>query len=109
MGCFLRSQLLFTCVITVPDAALTPLGRQQSTELYEDTKDTIQKTAELIVSSALRRPMSTMVIGYADLRKRLEAEGKKVIILPQLQEVSPARFVTYINCLIRASGQQPAL
>ena len=32
--------------------------------------------------------MSTMVIGYADLRRRLEAEGKKVIIMPQLQEVS---------------------
>lgn len=40
------------------------------------------------MSSALRRPLSTMTIGYADLRKRLEAEGKGVVILPQLQEVS---------------------
>jgi len=29
-----------------------------------------------------------MVLGYPDLRKRLEAEGKSIIILPQLQEVS---------------------
>lgn len=36
----------------------------------------------------MRRPLSTMVIGYPDLRKRLEAEGKPVVILPQLQEVS---------------------
>ena len=74
-------------MITVPDAPLTILGRQQAAALYDATKDTIQKTAELLVSSALRRPLSTMVIGYADLRKRLEAEGKPVVILPQLQEV----------------------
>ncbi|KAI0759910.1 phosphoglycerate mutase-like protein [Irpex lacteus] len=71
---------------TIRDAPLTALGRQQSADLYEETKDTIQKTAELLVSSALRRPMQTMIIGYADLRKRLESEGKPVIILPQLQE-----------------------
>ena len=74
--------------VTVPDAPLTPLGREQSAELYETTKDTIQQTAELLVSSALRRPLSTMVIGYKDLRARLEKEGKNVVILPQLQEVS---------------------
>lgn len=73
---------------TVRDAPLTPLGREQSAELYEVTKETIQQSAELLVSSAMRRPMSTMVIGYKDLRARLESEGKKVIILPQLQEVS---------------------
>lgn len=72
----------------VHDAPLTSLGRQQSAALYEATKNGIQRTAELLVSSALRRPMSTMVIGYADLRKRLESEGKKTVILPQLQEVS---------------------
>ncbi len=71
----------------VPDAPLTALGRQQSAELYESTKGTIQMTADLLVSSALRRPLSTMIIGYADLIKKLEAEGKKVIVLPQLQEV----------------------
>lgn len=77
--------------VAVPDAPLTQLGRQQSEELYKATKDNIQKTAELLVSSALRRPLSTMVIGYKDLRMRLEAEGKKVIVLPQLQEVRHKR------------------
>ncbi|THH32156.1 hypothetical protein EUX98_g2025 [Antrodiella citrinella] len=71
---------------SIRDAPLTALGRQQAAALYEATKDTIQKTGELLVSSALRRPLSTMVVGYPDLRKRLEAEGKPVIILPQLQE-----------------------
>ncbi|GJE83958.1 phosphoglycerate mutase-like protein [Phanerochaete sordida] len=71
---------------SIPDAPLTQLGRQQSEELYKATKDNIQQSAELLVSSALKRPLSTMIIGYRDLRKRLEAEGKKVIVLPQLQE-----------------------
>jgi len=57
-------------------------------KLHEETKDTIQKGAELLVSSALKRPLQTTVIGYPDLRQRLEGEGKRVIILPQLQEVS---------------------
>ncbi|THG94760.1 hypothetical protein EW026_g6773 [Hermanssonia centrifuga] len=74
------------CDYSIPDAPLTALGRQQSAELYESTKGTIQMTADLLVSSALRRPLSTMIIGYADLIKKLEAEGKKVIVLPQLQE-----------------------
>lgn len=38
-----------------------------------------------------------MVIGYADLRKRLEAEGKQVIVLPQLQEV---RFIAFLICSV---------
>ncbi|KAI0079362.1 phosphoglycerate mutase-like protein [Panus rudis PR-1116 ss-1] len=71
---------------SIRDAPLTALGRQQAAALHEATKDNIQKTAELLVSSAMRRPLSTMLIGYPDLKKRLEAEGKKVVILPQLQE-----------------------
>ncbi|KAI0337582.1 phosphoglycerate mutase-like protein [Trametopsis cervina] len=70
----------------IHDAPLTPLGRQQSLRLYQDTRHTIQKTAELLVTSPLRRPLSTTVIGYADLRRRLEGEGKPVAVLPQLQE-----------------------
>ena len=31
--------------------------------------------------------MQTAIIGYPELRKRLEAAGKPVIVLPQLQEV----------------------
>ena len=72
----------------VRDAPLTQRGRHQAAQLYEQTKDTVQKTAELLVSSGLSRPLSTMVIGFADLRKRLEAEGKAVVVLPQLQEAS---------------------
>ncbi|KAI0092661.1 histidine phosphatase superfamily [Irpex rosettiformis] len=74
------------CDYDIRDAPLTPLGRQQSLELYKDTRDTVQKTAELIVTSGLRRPLQTMIIGYSDLRRRLESEGKSVIVLPQLQE-----------------------
>jgi hypothetical protein len=44
--------------------------------------------AELLVSSPLKRPLQTAILGYPDLRTRLEAEGKRMIILPQLQEVS---------------------
>ncbi|KAK4331148.1 phosphoglycerate mutase family protein [Rhodotorula toruloides] len=56
---------------TIRDAPLTKLGRQQSAELREDTEELFQKEAELLVSSP-----------------RLEAEGKPVILLPELQEVN---------------------
>lgn len=36
---------------TIADAELTPLGRKQSAQLHEETKDGLQKTVELIVSS----------------------------------------------------------
>ncbi|KZT67055.1 phosphoglycerate mutase-like protein [Daedalea quercina L-15889] len=71
---------------SIPDAPLTALGREQAKRLHEDTKDTIQQTAELLATSGLRRTLSTTIIGYAALRKRLEAEGKPVVVLPQLQE-----------------------
>ncbi|PCH41665.1 phosphoglycerate mutase-like protein [Wolfiporia cocos MD-104 SS10] len=71
---------------SIPDAPLTALGRQQSAKLHEDTKDTFQQSAELLVTSGLRRTLSTAIIGYSTLRKRLEGEGKTVVVLPQLQE-----------------------
>jgi len=71
---------------SIPDARLTPLGRRQSAHLHEKTKDTIQQSAELLVTSAMRRPLSTTLVGYATLKKRLESEGKPIVILPQLQE-----------------------
>lgn len=77
----------YRCLAPVPDAPLTPLGREQSKKLFEATKDTIQKTADLLVTSGLSRTLSTAVIGYADLRSRLEAAGTPVVVLPQLQEV----------------------
>ncbi|KAM0754554.1 phosphoglycerate mutase-like protein [Meredithblackwellia eburnea MCA 4105] len=70
----------------IPDAPLTALGRKQSADLNEDTKNSFQLKADLLVSSPLRRPLQTMLIGYPGLRKRLEGEGKKVILLPELQE-----------------------
>ena len=72
---------------TVQDAPLTPLGREQSAALYKETKDTIQKTAELLASSPMRRAMSTALIGYADLKTRLDDEARPMVILPELQEV----------------------
>ncbi|ORY73621.1 histidine phosphatase superfamily [Leucosporidium creatinivorum] len=70
---------------SIPDAELTPLGRQQSAQLHEETKDGLQQTVELIVSSPLRRPMQTMLVGYPDLKARL---NHKVVLLPELQEVN---------------------
>ena len=72
----------------VHDPQLTQNGRHQSTLLNEDTNHTFQKTAELLVSSPLKRSLQTMVIGYPVLRRRLEEEGTPVVVLPQLQEVS---------------------
>ncbi|EJF63136.1 phosphoglycerate mutase-like protein [Dichomitus squalens LYAD-421 SS1] len=73
---------------TIHDAPLTSNGRQQAAALNQSTKDAIQASADLLVTSALRRTLSTTLIGYPILRKRLEAEGKPVIVLPQLQEVN---------------------
>jgi len=70
----------------IHDAPLTLKGRHQSALLNEDTKDTFQKTAELLVTSALKRPIQTMIIGYPLLRKKLEEAGKPIVILPELQE-----------------------
>lgn len=75
----------------VPDAKLTQLGKQQSRELNELTKSTYQRTANLLVSSPMRRPLETLILGYPELKKRLETEeggGKPVIILDILQEVA---------------------
>ncbi|WVQ74388.1 hypothetical protein IAR50_003989 [Cryptococcus sp. DSM 104548] len=71
----------------IPDAPLTKLGQEQSRELNEITKDGVQKTADLLVSSCLRRPLETMLLGYPGLKARLEQESKPVIILDLLQEV----------------------
>ena len=36
----------------------------------------------------MRRPLETLLLGYPDLKSRLEGEGKPVIILDILQEVN---------------------
>lgn len=79
----------------VHDAPLTLKGRHQSALLNEDTKDTFQKTAELLVTSALKRPIQTMITGYPLLRKKLEEAGKPVVILPELQEVRGTRHSSH--------------
>ena len=38
----------------IPDAQLTAKGRQQAKNLDKDTRETVQKDVELIVSSPLR-------------------------------------------------------
>ncbi|WWC69952.1 uncharacterized protein I206_103896 [Kwoniella pini CBS 10737] len=91
---------------TIADAPLTYLGKTQSKELNEVTKDTFQKTAELLVSSPLRRPMETMLLGYPELKDRLEKEGKPVILLDTLQEVEayPCDTPTYPISKLKASN-----
>ncbi|ORX35637.1 histidine phosphatase superfamily [Kockovaella imperatae] len=73
---------------SIADAPLTPLGQNQSKRLNELSQGTIQKTADLLVSSPMRRPLETLLLGYPELKTRLEAEGKPVIILDILQEVN---------------------
>ncbi|OSD01698.1 phosphoglycerate mutase-like protein [Trametes coccinea BRFM310] len=73
---------------TIKDARLTPRGRKQAANLNEATKDTVQQSAELLVTSGLRRTLSTTVLGFPALRSRLEAAGKPILVLPQLQEVN---------------------
>ncbi|WVR06820.1 hypothetical protein IAU60_003856 [Kwoniella sp. DSM 27419] len=82
---------------TIPDARLTELGKKQSRELHQLSKDGVQKTAELLVSSPMRRPMETMLLGYPDLKARLESQGKPVILLDILQEANghPCDTPTY--------------
>ncbi|KAE8539238.1 hypothetical protein D1P53_004336 [Cryptococcus gattii VGV] len=74
---------------TIADALLTALGREQSRQLNEATKNGVQRTAELLVTSPLRRPLETMLLGYPELKVRLEKAGKSVILLDILQEVGP--------------------
>jgi phosphohistidine phosphatase SixA len=50
----------------VPDAPLTALGREQAQQLNENTKYSIQQTAELLVTSPMRRALSSMTIGYSE-------------------------------------------
>jgi len=44
---------------------------------------------EMAADQQMRRTMETMLLGFPDLIKRLEGEGKAPIILDILQEVGP--------------------
>ncbi|KAL1411576.1 hypothetical protein Q8F55_002540 [Vanrija albida] len=73
----------------IADANLTRIGRLQATRLHPATRDTLQQTAELLVSSPLRRTMETTLLAFPDLKSRLEAERKQgVVLLDLAQEVS---------------------
>ncbi|KAL7422002.1 hypothetical protein Q5752_003775 [Cryptotrichosporon argae] len=74
---------------TIADAPLTALGREQSHELDALTRDSVQRQAELLVCSPMKRPLETMLIGYATLVERLSRSGKPPIILDLLQECGP--------------------
>ncbi|SJX65145.1 uncharacterized protein SRS1_15954 [Sporisorium reilianum f. sp. reilianum] len=69
---------------SIPDAPLTPLGKQQSARLPSLTHD-LQSRAQVILSSALKRTLQSTKIGYAPAIERLGGLGK-VVLLPQLQE-----------------------
>jgi broad specificity phosphatase PhoE len=72
---------------TILDAVLTPLGREQSEKLNERTANTIQTTAQLLVSSPYRRTIQTTLLGFPSLITRLRSEGGTAPILhPLLQE-----------------------
>ena len=58
--------------------------------LHDLTRDTFQRTAELLVCSIQRRPINTARLGYLDLYDRLKEQGKPPIILDILQEVDDA-------------------
>lgn len=73
----------------VADAPLTELGREQCTYLCKRTLESIQQRADLVVSSPLRRTMTTTLIGYSALLERLRKEHPEQptpILLPLLQE-----------------------
>ncbi|KAH9816235.1 histidine phosphatase superfamily [Melampsora americana] len=68
-----------------PDAALTPTGQEQCLELNQRTSSNIQKSAQLLVTSPLRRTLQTTLIGFPQLIDELGGRSA-IIALPQLQE-----------------------
>ncbi|GMK53910.1 hypothetical protein CspeluHIS016_0104960 [Cutaneotrichosporon spelunceum] len=72
---------------SILDPSLTPVGRRQATRLQDETIGSLQGTAQLLVSSPLRRTMETTLIAFPELKRRLESEGKKVVLLDIAQEV----------------------
>ncbi|KAJ3771425.1 phosphoglycerate mutase-like protein [Lentinula raphanica] len=74
---------------SIPDPPLTSLGRRQSEELFSQTTE-LQQSADLLVSSPLKRTLQTTIIGYRGLRARLESESpsKPIIVLSRLQEAN---------------------
>lgn len=82
------------------DAPLTKLGRSQAKDLDKETADSLQKEVELIVSSPLRRTMSTTLDGYPSAIERLGGKGK-IVLLPDAQECNDCMLTTHGLCQIR--------
>ncbi|KAF7978953.1 hypothetical protein HWV62_44181 [Athelia sp. TMB] len=68
---------------SIPDAPLTPLGKKQSAALAPQIPD-LQKSVDLIVTSALKRTLQSTKLGWGPAVERLGI--KHVICLPQAQE-----------------------
>ncbi|KAK7966904.1 uncharacterized protein PG986_001181 [Apiospora aurea] len=69
---------------SILDAPLTPLGKKQALSLARLIPD-LQKEADLVVSSPLRRTLQTTKLGWGPAVERLGGT-KSVICLPQAQE-----------------------
>ncbi|KAK6849349.1 phosphoglycerate mutase-like protein [Apiospora arundinis] len=69
---------------SILDAPLTPLGKKQAESLARLIPD-LQKEAELVVSSPLRRTLQTTKLGWGPAVERLGGL-KSVVCLPQAQE-----------------------
>ncbi|KAI0010960.1 phosphoglycerate mutase-like protein [Xylariaceae sp. FL0662B] len=69
---------------SIADAPLTPLGKKQAASLAAKIPD-LQKEADLVVSSPLRRTLQTTYLGWGPAISRLGGL-KNVVCLPQAQE-----------------------
>ncbi|KAI1650584.1 phosphoglycerate mutase-like protein [Daldinia loculata] len=69
---------------SIHDAPLTPLGKKQAASLARLIPD-LQKEADVIISSPLRRTLQTTYLGWAPAVERLGGL-KNVVLLPQAQE-----------------------
>ncbi|KAF8832212.1 hypothetical protein HHX47_DHR1001669 [Lentinula edodes] len=63
--------------------------KRQAEELYSQTAE-LQQSADLLVTSPLKRTLQTTIIGYRGLRARLESQDspKPIVVLSRLQEVN---------------------
>ncbi|KAI2607377.1 phosphoglycerate mutase-like protein [Hypoxylon fragiforme] len=69
---------------TIPDAPLTPLGKKQAASLPRLTP-TLQASADVILSSPLKRTLQTTYLGWAPAIARLGGL-KAVVVVPAAQE-----------------------
>lgn len=80
---------------TLPDPLLTKLGIEQSLALHRQTKETIQKSADGIICSPLRRTMQTALVAFPELigrlnekkRSKVDARWAWPLLDPLLQEI----------------------